>query len=58
MIGGNPISLMPGGPGAFNGQQADKLTEADMIATRAVFGAGLQPGAGYLEFVAADLINQ
>jgi hypothetical protein len=56
-IGGNPVSLMPGGPGAYNGQQADKLTEADMIATRAVFGSGLDLGAGRAEFLAADLIN-
>ena len=58
MIGGNPVSLMPGGPGAFNGAEADKLTETDMVATRAVFGSGLSLGAGLADFLAADLINQ
>ncbi len=56
-IGGNHISLMPGGPGAANGQEADKLTDTDMVATRAVFGSGLDLGAGRAEFLAADLIN-
>ncbi|UCD25599.1 MAG: hypothetical protein JSW51_06710 [Gemmatimonadota bacterium] len=56
-IGGNHMTLMPGGPGAYSGQEADKLTEADMIATRAVFGSGLELGAGRSEFLAADLIN-
>lgn len=56
-IGGNPVSLMPGGPGAFNGEMADKLTPTDITATRAVFGSGLRPGAGRAEFLAADLIN-
>jgi hypothetical protein len=57
-IGGNFVTLMPGGPGAYSGQQADKLTEADMVATRAVYGSGLDLGAGRSEFVAADLINR
>lgn len=56
-IGGNAVSLMPGGPGAFNGAQADKLTASDIVATRAVFSSGLSPGDGRSDFLAADLIN-
>ncbi len=58
MIGGNPVSLMPGGPGAANGAEADKLSAADIVATRAVYGSGLDVGAGRAEFLAADLINR
>ncbi len=35
-IGGNPVSLMLGGPGAFNGSIADNLSAASMVATRSL----------------------
>ena len=58
LIGGNPVSLMSGGPGSFSGLIADKLSEADLIATRAVYGAGLPVGARRPVFLAADLVNR
>jgi hypothetical protein len=56
-IGGNPVSLMSGGPGSFSGKIADKLSPDDLVATRAVYAAGLPAGARYEEFKAADLVN-
>ena len=57
-IGGTPTSLMSGGPGALSGQIASKLSEFDLVATRAVYGARLRMGATRADFFAADLVNQ
>ncbi len=57
LIGGSQNSLMSGGPGAFSGDIAPKLSELDLVAIRAVYQARLGMGATRIEFLAADLVN-
>ena len=54
----NPISLMSGDPAAFTGQIADKLSEFDLVATRAVYETRLRMGATRADFQEADLVNR
>lgn len=57
LAGGANRSLMSGGPGVNSGDIAPMLTDRDLRAAQAVYGAGLSPGAQRAEFVAAGLVD-
>jgi hypothetical protein len=60
LIGGPGLSLMSAGPNVFSGGPmgtADRLTSLDLVATRAVYDAGLDAGARRADFLSRGLIN-
>jgi len=58
LIGGNAVSLMAGGPGAFTGEIPDQLSPLDLAAVNAVYSSTLNPGATRSYFIQEGLINQ
>ena len=57
LIGGARQSLMSYGPGVFSNQLSLQLSSFDLIATKAVFGSGLMPGATRDDFLRTGLVN-
>ncbi len=57
LVGGNEMTLMAGGPGAFTGFIPDQLSPLDIQAAQAVYGTDLQPGATRAEFISRGLVR-
>ncbi|NNF25855.1 MAG: Ig-like domain-containing protein [Gemmatimonadetes bacterium] len=57
LVGGNEMTLMAGGPGAFTGFIPDELSPLDIQAAQAVYGTDLEPGATRADFVARGLVR-
>jgi hypothetical protein len=55
-IGGAHRSLMSAGPGVYSGDIAIRLTDYDLKASRALYGAGMRAGKRRSDLVAAGLV--